>query len=268
MVAPILPVELTDAEVVRRGRRILGPVSLRLEGEGVTIVMGPNGSGKTTLLRALHGLERLRGGTLRWQGERDQVRAAQAFVFQSPILMRRNVVDSIAYPLRLRGLTRRAARAAAAAEAARVGLGEMLDRDAEVLSGGERQKLALARALVLRPQVLFLDEPCANLDPHATRDIEAILREECARGTRIVMSTHHVGQARRLADEIVFLSDGRILEHAPADAFLAAPRTAEARAHLDGDLPPPRTVANAAAAAAGGAVAGIDMTRSRRRNRQ
>jgi len=238
MVTPILPVELRDAVVARRGQHILGPVSLRLEGQGVTILMGPNGSGKTTLLRTLHGLERLRAGTLTWQGPQAHVRAAQAFVFQTPILMRRNVLDSIAYPLRLRGQSRREARAAAEREAGRVGLGDMLGRDAHVLSGGERQKLALARALILRPQVLFLDEPCANLDPHATRDIEEIVAQVRDEGTRIVMSTHHAGQARRLADEIIFLSGGRILERGPVADFLARPATPEARAHLNGELPP------------------------------
>lgn len=238
MVASILPLEVRDVVLKRRGRRILGPVSLTLEGEGFTIVMGPNGSGKTSLLRAMHGLERLSGGSIRWSAPIEETRARQAFVFQSPILLRRSVVDNIAYPLVLDGVARKAARAMAAGLGEEVGLGGLLDQSALDLSGGERQKLALARALIRKPEVLFLDEPCANLDPRSMREIEAILQATRAAGTRIVMSTHDAGQARRLASDILFLHDGRIVESGPRDDFFSTPRTPEARAHINGDLLP------------------------------
>lgn len=238
MVTPILPLELSDVVLRRQGRRILGPLSLRLEAGGITIVMGPNGSGKTSLLRAMHGLERLNGGSLTWQVPLAETRARQGFVFQAPILLRRSVVDNIAYPLILDGVPRRAARDAAARRAGEVGLGDMLDRSALVLSGGERQKLAIARALMRSPEVLFLDEPCANLDPHATREIEAILLAARVAGTAIVMSTHNAGQARRLATDILFLHEGRLAEAAPAAIFFSTPRSPEARAFLNGDLYP------------------------------
>lgn len=238
MVSPILPLTLQSVELRRGGRTILGPVSLTLDGEGITMVIGPNGSGKTSLLRAMHGLERISRGRLIWQGAPDRVRLAQAFVFQAPILMRRSILDNIAYPLLLDGLGRAAARAQAAAMAARVGLGGPLDRPAQVLSGGERQKMALARALIRAPEVLFLDEPCANLDGRSTRDIEAVLKAARADGTRIVMSTHDLGQARRLADDVILLYQGRVHEAGPKAALFAAPQTAEARAFLNGDLLP------------------------------
>lgn len=246
MVTPILPLTLTDVEMRRGGRRILGPVSLTLTltaagagaGAGITILMGPNGSGKTSLLRVMHGLEPVNHGTVDWQGGPQAVRARQAFVFQTPILMRRKVVDCISYPLRLDGVPRKDARARAAEMAAAVGLTDALDKPSLVLSGGEKQKLAMARALIRKPDVLFLDEPCANLDGRSTREIEAILTHARDTGTRIVMSTHDIGQARRLADEVWFLYGGVVVEAAPSAAFFEAPRSLHVAAYLKGDLLP------------------------------
>ncbi|MBQ2262201.1 MAG: ATP-binding cassette domain-containing protein [Loktanella sp.] len=232
----ILPLTLQQVSVRRRGKRLLGPVTWELQGAGISIVVGPNGSGKTTLLRVLHGIERISEGQIGWAVDLEQARRAQSFVFQAPIMMRRNVRDCIAYPLILRGMRRAAARAAAEDWAQRVGLGAALARPAMVLSGGEKQKLALARALVTEPQVLFLDEPCANLDGRATQEIEAILHDAAAAGTRVVMSTHDLGQARRLASEVIFLHDGMLLEATAAADFFAAPGSAQAAAFLRGDL--------------------------------
>lgn len=225
-------------ELRRGGQRILGPLTLRLAAFGLTIVMGPNGSGKTSLLRALHGLERISRGAVHWPGEAATLRKRQAFVFQTPILMRRSVIDCIAYPLLLDGVARKVARARAGAMAAEVGLGGVMERPAQVLSGGERQKMALARALIRGPEVLFLDEPCANLDGRSIREIEVVLQRTRAAGTRIIMSTHDIGQARRLADDVVFLHDGNLIETAPSAAFFDAPRSREATAYLRGDLLP------------------------------
>ncbi len=233
---PILPLRLRQAEARRRGKRLVGPVDLELGREGFTIVMGPNGAGKTTLLRLMHGLERLAAGEIRWAVPVREARMRQAYVFQTPIMMRRSVVDSIAYPLRLRGMGRAEARARAARWAERVGLGAVLERPAPVLSGGEKQKLSLARALIARPEILFLDEPCASLDGRAMREIETLLLEARESGTRIVMATHDMGQACRLASDVVFLYGGRVHERGPAEAFFKAPRTAEAAAFLKGDI--------------------------------
>lgn len=234
MVSALPPLRLTGAEVWRRGRRLLGPVDFAVEGTGLTIVIGPNGAGKTTFLKALHGLVRLTRGRL--EGSDPEARLRQAYVFQTPTLLRRNVVQNLAYPLRIHGTPRKEAHAIAAKWATRIGLGGALDTPGPRLSGGEKQKLALARALIREPAVLFLDEPCANLDGRATREIETLLQEVRAAGTRIVMSTHDMGQARRLADDVVFLLHGRLHETGPAATFFDAPQTAEARAFLNGDI--------------------------------
>ncbi|MGR3636447.1 MAG: ATP-binding cassette domain-containing protein [Shimia sp.] len=234
--AAILPLTVTDAVVRRRGKVLVGPISAELETDGLTIVMGPNGAGKTTLLRLLHGMERVSKGQLMWQVPDPVARAAQAFVFQTPILMRRSALDNVAYPLLVHGVAQTEARARAADWLERVGLADSGSKPAHVLSGGERQKMALARALIRGPQIVFLDEPCANLDGRATREFEDLLAATRAEGTRIVMATHDIGQARRLAEDVWFIHHGRIHEAAPAEAFFATPQTPEARAFIQGDI--------------------------------
>ncbi|KPA19935.1 Glutamine transport ATP-binding protein GlnQ [Shimia sp. SK013] len=233
---PILPLTVTDAVVRRRGKVLVGPISAELETDGLTIVMGPNGAGKTTLLRLLHGMERVSKGQLTWRVPEPAARAAQAFVFQTPILMRRSALDNVAYPLLVHGVAKTEARARAAGWLEKVGLADSGSKPAHVLSGGERQKMALARALIREPQIVFLDEPCANLDGRATREFEDLLAETRAEGTRIVMATHDIGQARRLAEDVWFIHHGRIHEAAPAEAFFATPQTPEARAFIQGDI--------------------------------
>lgn len=236
MVSKLFPVVINDASVRRAGKVLLAPTDLTLKGHGVTIVIGPNGAGKTSLLRMLHGIARLGSGSITWACPDDEARRRQAFVFQSPIIMRRSVLGNLVYPLRLTGMSRADANARAAQAADEVGLGEMLDRPAPFLSGGERQKLALARALITKPDLLFLDEPCASLDGRATREIEAILTRTATAGTRLIMSTHDMGQARRLATEVIFLLNGKIHEHSSAERFFAGPTTAQAAAFLKGDI--------------------------------
>ncbi|UWQ80074.1 ATP-binding cassette domain-containing protein [Leisingera sp. S132] len=232
----MFPLKAKAAQVRRRGKVLVGPVDLTLGGQGTSIIIGPNGAGKTTLLKMLHGIVRMNGGSLEWACPLEEAQKKQAFVFQAPVMLRRSVIENIAYPLRLTGKSRSQARSRAADWAARVGLGETLERQATMLSGGERQKLALARALVCEPQVLFLDEPCAALDGRATREIEEILAHAAGSGTRLIMSTHNMGQARRLADEVIFVLQGRIHEFKPAVKFFAGPETAQARAFLNGDI--------------------------------
>ncbi|MEL7117164.1 MAG: ATP-binding cassette domain-containing protein [Pseudomonadota bacterium] len=232
----LFPLEVRNALTRRHGKVLVGPIDLDLDGSGTTVVLGPNGSGKTTLLRLLHGIARLHAGSIVWGCDKVAAQNAQAFVFQRPVMLRRSVGDNIAYPLQLRGTSRAAARETARLWAARVGLGDFFDRPAPVLSGGEQQKLALARALIGAPALVFLDEPCASLDGRATREIEAILTDASASGTRLILSTHDMGQAKRLADHVVFLLGGRIHEQGPAKPFFDGPNTAEARAFLKGDI--------------------------------
>lgn len=232
----ILPLILTDAVVRKRGQTIIGPVTEEIAEAGFTIIMGPNGAGKTTLLRLMEGLERPRAGRVDWQVSDELARPKTAFVFQAPIIMRRSVADNIAYPLRVQSMTKAAAGIQARSWAENIGLGPMIDMDAALLSGGEKQKLAIARALIAEPEVLFLDEPTTNLDGRALREIEAVLQAASAGGTRMIMTTHNIGQARRLATEIIFLHRGSVRERASATEFFDGAKTAQARAFLSGDI--------------------------------
>jgi len=236
MVASLFPLKVESAEVSRNGRRILGPVDLALGSEGLTMILGPNGAGKTTLLKVMHGLERLTAGSVHCSIPDEEARRRQAYVFQTPIMLRRSVRQNLAYPLELAGATLSDIRQKPEHWAERINLADSLDSPAPRLSGGEKQKLALARALIRMPELLFLDEPCANLDGRSTRDIEDLLREALSSGTRIVMTTHNLGQARRLASDAIFLLAGRLHEAGPANSFFGAPEMQETRAFFRGEI--------------------------------
>lgn len=236
MVTSIFPMSATDLTVRRGGRLLLNGVSLNLPQQGVTVVLGPNGAGKSTLLKTLHGMQRLAKGKIDWAQPPAIAQTRQAFVFQTPILMRRTVLDNVAYPLKVLGTNKAEARDAAENWLRKVHLGHALHQRAADLSGGERQKMALVRALIREPELLFLDEPSANLDGRATREIEDLLQETNAAGTRIILATHDFGQARRLASDVVFLHKGQLLEHTPAHVFFDTPKTPQAQAFLNGDI--------------------------------
>ena len=229
-----LPIRCRDAEVVRDGTRLVGAVNLTIERGTFTAVLGPNGAGKSTLLRLLHGLVAPAKGTVKW-GAHDRRPAGQAMVFQRAVLLRRSAAANVRYALHLAGIRGSEAESRIAETLADVGLRAIADRSARVLSGGEQQRLAIARAWALRPEVMFLDEPTASLDPKATRAVEDIVRDIHARGTTIVMSTHNLAQAKRMATDVLFLSEGRQVEHTPAARFFASPRTLEAAAFLEGE---------------------------------
>ncbi len=212
---------------------ILRDVSLALESGPPTVLIGPNGSGKTTLIKLAMGLLMPIAGSIR-HAQPDRGARRQAIVFQKPVMLRRSAGSNVAYALKAAG---RAADPAAVTKLLdRVGLAPLAERPARRLSGGEQQRLALARALARDPEVLFLDEPTASLDPAATKAVEDIVAGAAAGGVKIVMSTHDLGQARRLAGDVVFLAKGRLIEHAPAERFFAAPSTPEARSFVAGEL--------------------------------
>lgn len=211
---------------------------LLLDGPGPTLILGHNGAGKSLLLRCLHGLIAPDAGRVSLGGQalgRAQ-RDRQAMVFQHPVLLRRTVAANLDFVLRRRGLARAARRAEIARLLAEGGLSDKARQAARSLSGGEAQRLAILRALATEPDILFLDEPTSALDPAATLAIETLIRRAAGRGTRIVMVTHDIGQARRLGADIVLMHRGRVAEHALAPAFFAAPATVEARQFLAGDL--------------------------------
>lgn len=236
MVISTMSVKLTDVYVKRGGKPILGPLSLALADRGMSVVLGPNGAGKTTLLKVLHGVDRISSGRVEWSVPDEQARQEQAFIFQTPIMLRRSVRQNLAYPLILLGLPKDEIATRVTDWAERIGLAYALDRPAPRLSGGERQKLALGRALIRNPKVLFLDEPCASLDGRSTREIETLLRDANVSGTRIIMTTHDLGQARRLASDVVFLLNGTVHEQAPAEQFFKAAKTAQAQSFLEGNI--------------------------------
>jgi tungstate transport system ATP-binding protein len=220
----MLPLRLQDVSFLR----ILQPLSLEIEAGPSTVILGANGAGKSVLMRLMHGLLKPSSGTVSWRSP-----GRQAMVFQRPVMLRRSALANVAYALRVAGQDEGQAMDALK----EVGLGHLAHRPARVLSGGEQQRLALARAWALHPEVLFLDEPTASLDPSATREIEAVIRAFDGAGTKIVMATHNLGQARRLADEIIYLHQGRVLERAPVERFFARPATPEAGAFIKGELP-------------------------------
>jgi tungstate transport system ATP-binding protein len=234
----ILPLELRDVRFAAGGRAIIDGVTARIDAGPATIILGANGAGKSVLMRLMHGLLQPTSGGIAWRGQdADRVRRGQAMVFQRPVMLRRSALANIVYALELARVPP-AQRELQAMEALReVGLLEVAHRPARVLSGGEQQRLALARAWALHPEVLFLDEPTANLDPGATREIENIIKAFDASGTKIVMSTHNLGQARRLGDEVLFIHQGRLVERAPVDTFFKQPASAEAAAFVKGELP-------------------------------
>ncbi len=232
----MFPIRLDDLRFTPNGHPVLSGVDLTLEGEGISVILGPNGAGKSVLLRMLAGLERPDGGVIAWNGAgAPSERVAMAF--QQPMLLRASVEDNAGLGLKPLKLARDEARRRVGEALRRVGLGHRARDSARLLSGGERQRLALARVWAIRPRLLLLDEPTAALDPTATEAVEAIIREIRTDGARIVMTTHNLGQAMRLADDIVFIESGRVREHTPSARFFSRPRSAQAKLFMQGELP-------------------------------
>jgi len=235
--AGILPLEAEALCFEAGGMRLIKGLSFRLDAGPKTVIVGANGAGKSLLLRLCHGLIRPSSGQIRWLGPAGGDPALrQAMVFQRPVLLRRTAAQNIDYALRLRQLPRAQRRERIAEALQMTRLARHADRQARVLSSGEQQRLALARAWALRPDVLFLDEPTANLDPAVTRLIEQLIEQIHRAGTKIVMTTHDLGQVQRLADEVLFLHRGRLVERGPARKLLHAPESEAARAYFSGQL--------------------------------
>jgi len=234
----ILPLRMWDVSFVAGGRRIIDRVSVDLLAGPSTIVLGANGAGKSVLMRLMHGLIAPSSGEIAWLGGNAlRARRLQAMVFQRPVMLRRSAFANIVYALALAQVLPGEREVLAREALESVGLWHLAYRPARVLSGGEQQRLALARAWALHPEVLFLDEPTASLDPGATREIEAVIRAFDAAGTKIVMATHNLGQAKRLGDEVLFMHEGRIAERTPIAQFFSRPASAEAAAFIKGETP-------------------------------
>jgi tungstate transport system ATP-binding protein len=231
-----LPIMLSDVGLTAGSATIVQNLAVTFAPGAPTVLIGPNGAGKSTLIRLAMGLVAPTRGTISWGGRPAPHPEKLAIVFQRPVMLRRSAAANIAFALAGRGLAR-----AEIGERVRnlldmASLRALAQRPARRLSGGEQQRLALVRSLARAPEVLFLDEPTNNLDPAATRTVETLIRDTAASGVKIVMATHDLGQARRLAGEVMFLIGGRLVEHAAAERFFTAPSSAKAAAFLRGDI--------------------------------
>jgi len=231
-----LPLVLDDVSLQAGATTILNRLSLTITPGPPTLIVGPNGAGKTTLLRLCMGLTAPSTGRIDWGGRTDSALARRAILFQRPVMLRRATAANVTYALAQAGTPRQLRASRAAALLDRVGLADLAQRPARRLSGGEQQRLALARALARDPEILLLDEPTANLDPAATRSVEEIVLMAAQSGIKIVMASHDLGQVRRLAGDVIFLVRGALCERAEAADFLDHPTTPEAAAFVRGDL--------------------------------
>lgn len=228
---------VAGAEVSENNLRLLGPVTLQLDNPGITVILGANGAGKSLFLRLIHGLIPPSAGSVNWNGvAAANSRSSRGFVFQNTPTMRRSVFANVAFPLVADGVASRERRERVAAALEQARLSNLSHIPAARLSGGERQRMALARAVVTRPATVLLDEPAASLDPASTKQLETMLREISVSGTKVLIATHDLGQARRLADDVLFFDSGKLVEHAPADGFFAAPSGETVRRYMEGRL--------------------------------
>ena len=224
-------IKVEDVVVERRGKRLLGPVTFAINDKGITAVVGPNGAGKSTLLRLMHGLERPRYGHLNLPIHmRPQ---QQAFLFQHPILLRRSVQQNLILPLKLRGVTTEIREQEVVKIATEFGLNKLMEQDAFLLSGGEKQKLALARALIIKPNLLFLDEPSVNLDRASTSIIENAVKVVADQGCKVILASHSMAQVKRLSEDVLFISDGIVNGPFLVPDFLQNPPTGSAKDWLE-----------------------------------
>jgi tungstate transport system ATP-binding protein len=236
--SPVLPIVLDGVRFEAGGRAILAGLSARIEGRGITAIVGPNGAGKSVTLRMLDGLLSPSRGAIRF-GASGGSAPRRSFVFQKPGLLRASVRANAGLGLAPLRLSRRETAERTDAALRRVGLQDRAGDAALKLSSGEQQRLALARAWATGPDLLLLDEPTSALDPGATEAIEELIAGMASAGTKVLLVSHNLGQVARLAQDVLVLSAGQVVEHGPSKLILSSPHTPEARAYLKGELPWP-----------------------------
>ena len=231
----LIPITIDGLCLSAQHRLLLKNITCHIESEGITVIMGPNGAGKSLLMRCLHGLHQPQSGEIEFDGNllNGTLIKRQSFVFQTPTVLRRTVYENLAFVARLRPEVSVEATDRLLVE---MRLDQLRDQPARLLSGGEKQRLAMARALLTGPDLLLMDEATANLDPASIQIIEDSLRAAVSKGLKIIIVTHDVSQARRLAHDVLFLNSGQLAEHTPAESFFIAPQSAVASAYLRGDL--------------------------------
>lgn len=235
----ILPIKGEKLRMTRRGRVVLDVDEVSFGEPGITVILGSNGAGKSLLLRCLTGLEMPDQGSVSWAGngpDREDYRYL-GLIQQKPVLLRRTAIANLEFALRSVGITGSDAARTASLALEAAGLSAIADTQARRLSGGEQQRLALARALCLKPDILFLDEPTSSLDPASTLAIEQTVSLAAKSGMPVIFVTHDLMQARRIADQIYFMHDGKIIEKSEAASFFEKPETKSAQAFLEGKIP-------------------------------
>lgn len=238
MASGLFPLSVHDLRLDADGRRLVDIAKLSVSAGGPTVILGPNGAGKSLLLRLLHGLIEPTGGRIDFNGQPIgvDVQRRQAMVFQKPVLLRRSVAENVNFVLKVKKVPAANRKARVRDLLAKGGLADKADQSARSLSGGEQQRLALIRALAGTPEVLFLDEPTASLDPEAAQVIEELIQTVSDTGVKVILVTHDLGQARRLAHDVIFCAKGKVSEHRPAQEFFDAPETEIAQKFLSGKL--------------------------------
>ncbi len=235
----LFPLKVENLVLEVNGKKLINNLSFKLEANGITALMGPNGAGKSLTLRLLHNLIDKTSGSINWNNQPNQkiIQNAQAMVFQKPVLLRRSVIENLRYNLHVKKISNKTEQSTLIEEAlTRAGLKDHANNPARLLSGGEQQKLAMARALMTKPSILFLDEPTASLDPNSTLVIEELIKEANKEGTKIILITHDIGQAKRLAEEILFLTRGQVSEQGKTLELINNPKTKQAQQYFSGEI--------------------------------
>ena len=230
-----LPIYIKDLSLILDERKILSSLNLSINSDDVTVIMGPNGAGKSIFLKILNGILTPTSGCITWNNKKQfsDTLNTQAFVFQKPILLRRSVIANLDYMDSVLGYKKKISKDKLLEI---VQLKKQKNQPARMLSLGEQQRLSLIRSLMIRPNLLLLDEPTANLDPASTKIIEDIILNLKMMGIKIIFVTHNILQAKRIADEIIFLNEGKMVEHLNKQEFFSNSKSIEVQNYLNGIL--------------------------------
>lgn len=231
----LTPIQFKDLSVILGQKIILDKINCKIKSNSITAVLGPNGAGKSIFLQTINGLFSIQSGRLNFNlmEINQEIRKQQAMVFQNPVLLRRTVIANLQFISNLRN---KESNRFLKKILSKVGLEGYEKKPARLLSGGEKQRLSMARALIINPNLLLLDEPTANLDPYSLKLIEDLVLEENSIGKTIIFTTHDMSQAKRLATDVIFLNKGKVLEQTISKTFFKSPKTLEAQKYINGEI--------------------------------
>ena len=231
----LTPIQFKDLSVILGQKIILDKINCKIKSNSITAVLGPNGAGKSIFLQTINGLFSVQSGRLTFNlmEINQEIRKQQAMVFQNPVLLRRTVIANLQFISNLRN---KESNRLLKKILSKVGLEGYEKKPARLLSGGEKQRLSMARALIINPNLLLLDEPTANLDPYSLNLIEDLVLEENSIGKTVIFTTHDMSQAKRLATDVIFLNKGKVLEQTISKTFFKSPKTLEAQKYINGEI--------------------------------